>query len=48
MDYCIGSFHFEKSKHEALECKTFIRNMFGGVLDRTCHALEKKHEDRCM
>jgi hypothetical protein len=48
MDWPIRSFHFEKSKHEAFECETFIKNMFGGVHDCTCHALEKKHEYRCM
>jgi hypothetical protein len=48
MDWHTWNFHFEKSKHEALECETFIRNMFGEVHDHTCHALEKKHENKCM
>jgi hypothetical protein len=48
MDWHTWSFHFEKSKHEAFECETFIKNMFGGVHDRTCHAVEKKYEDICM
>jgi hypothetical protein len=31
-----------------LECEAFITSMFGGVHDRACHTLEKKHEDKCM
>jgi hypothetical protein len=48
VDWCMKSFHFETSKHEAHECETFIIKMYGGICDCACHAPKKKHEDGSM